>query len=277
MSNDLATRLDRLMPLVRQASEIALNNFGRVSGHTKYDGSIVTEADSLTERFIVDGLKQRFPGETIIGEELGESQGNSRYVWSIDPIDGTAAYACRMPYWCVSIGLMVDRQPVLGVVALPALQEIYWAYQGGGAYMQSERWGKEQIKVTSLTRNAMDKNATICVPSTLHHHYQLDHEGKQRSLGSTAIHALLVARGDAIGAIMRPFQWDIAGALPILLEAGGRIEAVDNGRVDVQSMLPGSNPPYLILSAPQFSDYLRQSLQAVNIPTATMGNLGWSH
>ncbi|MBQ7568720.1 hypothetical protein IJT17_07950 [bacterium] len=261
MNIDLKSRLESILPIVRQASDLALSHFGRVSKHDKPDGSIVTEADALTEKLIVEGIKRRFPDETIIGEELGTMEGDSQCVWSIDPIDGTAVYSSRLPMWCVSIGLLVNRKPVLGVVSLPALQETYYAYKGGGAYMVSERWGKERIQIPpSDVPEAWDRNTMICTPSKLHRSYIVDLPCKCRSLGSTAIHALLVARHDAAGAIMQPYIWDIAGAGAILLEAGGVIEYYEGGHADIQSLVPGQPPRYLILSAPQCADYVRRHL-----------------
>ncbi len=261
MKENLSSRLDSLMPLVRQASELALSHYGRVSGHDKPDGTVVTEADALTERLIVEGLQKRFPGETIYGEELGCVEGDPRYVWSIDPIDGTAAYASRLPYWGVSIGLFVDRQPALGIISLPALNELYWGFSGGGAYMQSERWGKQRLQIPATASVAdIDRNSMICIPSRLHRDYDFDYGGKLRSLGATTVHILLVARHDAIGAVMRSYQWDLAGGVPILMEAGGQVAAVDGGPVDIVSMLTGHARPYVIMSAPQYTDYIRARL-----------------
>ncbi|MDO5295260.1 MAG: inositol monophosphatase family protein [bacterium] len=262
MDIDLKSRLESIFPIVRQASALALSHFGKVSPHNKPDGSVVTEADALTERLIVEGLQTRFPDETIIGEELGQSQGISNCVWSIDPIDGTAAYSSRLPFWCVSIGLLVEHQPVLGIISLPALQETYYAYQGGGAYMVSERWGKERLQIPAGEGPAdLHRNSQICVPSKFSRRFYLDFIGKQRSFGSTAIHALLVARHDAAAAIMRPYQWDIAGAAAILREAGGTMAALDGTPVDIQNLLPpDSGNPDLILGTPQIIDYLRQRI-----------------
>ncbi len=262
MHIDLKSRLESVLPIIRQASALALSHYGRVSQHNKADGSIVTDADALTERLIVEGLRMRFPGETIIGEELGKDEGDPHCVWSIDPIDGTAAYSSRLPFWCVSIGLFVDHQPVLGVVSVPVLQETYYAYQGGGAFMVSERWGKERLQIPAGETPAdLHRNSQICVPSKFNRSLYLDFIGKQRSFGSTAVHALLVARHDAVAAVMRPYQWDIAAAAAILYEAGGTIASLDGSPVDVQNLLPPDDDhPYLILSAPQFVDYLRRRI-----------------
>ena len=263
--DDLRDRLERLLPLVRQASELALSYFGKTHSHDKPDGSIVTEADALTERLLVDGLKSRFPGETIMGEELGCSEGDPRYVWSIDPIDGTAAYSTRLPFWCVSVGLFYERQPVLGVVSLPALDETYSAYRGGGAYWQSTRWGRERLSVhAEAGTSKLCPNSMICLPSNIHHRFNFNSPCKMRSLGSTAIHALLVARNDAISAVMSPYHWDIAGAVPILLEAGGQVGTYQGDPVDLLSLTPERKSQYIILGSPAYIAYTRDCMVPKN-------------
>ena len=128
--------------------------------------------------------------------------------------------------------------------------------------MVSERWGKERLQIPAgETPEDLHGNSQICVPSKFSRSFYLDFAGKQRSFGSTAIHALLVARHDAAAAVMRPYQWDIAGAAAVLNEAGGTIASLDGSAVDIQNLLPpDTDHPYLILSSPQLVDYLRRSL-----------------
>lgn len=252
----LSERLDRVFPLMHQASAIALRHYGRISGRNKPDGTVVTDADKEIELLLIDGLKSRFPGETIVGEETGTSCGNPEYAWSIDPIDGTAAYLSRLPHWGISLGLFHKGAPVLGVVFMPALGENYWAAKGCGAYMASERWGQEPLHVTSDT--TVTENSLVMVPSHFHRKYgQFEFPGKLRSLGSTVSQVLMVARGSAIGAVSRAYQWDYAGCLPILLEAGGVVATLDGSPVDVPHMLPDNTPrPHLIMAAPQHKELM---------------------
>ncbi len=257
---NLAERLEIVKPLVRQAAKIAMAKFGRISGQSKKDGTLVTEADKEVEECLVKGLSKEFPQENIIGEETGWHKANSELVWSIDPIDGTSAYLCRLPSWGVSVGLIENGVPILGVVYLPVLDELYWGARGQGAYLESKLWGLERLDITKTDLD--QKEHLILVPSTFHHRFSLKIRSKMRSLGSTVAHALTVARGDAAGAIMRIFHWDVAGSLPILLEAGGCIDCL-GGRPFQIKELNKENPqlPVLILSNPQAREQLIHSIQ----------------
>lgn len=245
---NLADRLGRLLPLVRQASELALRHFGRVEGRQKPDRTLVTEADEEVERLLVEGLQRRFPGETIVGEESGCLGAFEGPIWSVDPIDGTAAYLSRLPHWGVSVGLLVDGRPVLGVVDLPALGETYLAAAGTGAWMETARWGRERLAVQPGPD--LDGESLLCVPSNVHRRYRVEFPGKLRNLGSTVGHVLLVARGDAVGAFMRVHLWDLAGVAAILAEAGGVMAGLDGSPIRLLDLLPerGRVPPVLAAS-----------------------------
>lgn len=246
---NLEARLDRVLPLVRQASELALSHFGRVQGRTKQDQTVVSQADEEVERLLVEGLQRRFPGETIVGEEGGATGSLQGPIWSVDPIDGTSAYLTRLPHWGVSVGLLVEGRPVLGVVDLPLLGETYLAVAGTGAWMQTHRWGRQALRVPPWSEPGPE--SMLCIPSNLHRRFGVRFPGKLRSLGSTVAHVLLVARGDACGALMRVHLWDLAGCAAILAEAGGRLETLDAGPLDLLELLPGGPPlPDVLASSP---------------------------
>jgi len=246
---NLQARLDRVLPLVRQASELALNHFGKVQGREKSDRTVVSEADEEVERLLVEGLQRRFPGETIVGEEGGATGPLLGPVWSVDPIDGTSAYLTRLPHWGVSVGLLVEGRPVLGVVDLPLLGETYLAVTGMGAWMQTDRWGRQALRVCPWSEPGPE--SMFCVPSNLHRRFGVRFPGKLRSLGSTVAHVLLVARGDACAALMRVHLWDLAGCAAILTEAGGRLETLDASPLNLLELLPGATPlPDVLASSP---------------------------
>ncbi len=248
---DLQKRLEILKPLIKQASQIALAKFGHICGHNKADGTFVTQADQEVEACLIQGLQDNFPQENIIGEESGAHQAASSYIWSIDPIDGTSAYLCRLPTWGISIGLIKGSEPILGIVYLPVLNELYWGARGLGAYVESPLFGLQKLDIQNV--DLSQKEHLLLVPSTFHQKYDASlYCGKVRSLGSTVIHALTVARGDASGAFMRIYHWDVAGVLPILLEAGGCVDTLEGVPFNIRE-LTKNNPhlPTLILSNPQ--------------------------
>ncbi|MGM9998867.1 MAG: inositol monophosphatase family protein [Candidatus Bruticola sp.] len=258
---NLQHRFNILKNLIEEASKIALTHLGNIRGKSKEDGTLVTQADRLVEECLITGLQKHFPGEAIVGEETGWHQAASNLAWSIDPIDGTSAYLCRLPSWGISVGLIDRGLPILGMVYLPVLQEWYWGARQYGAYMESPLFGLQKLDISKADLG--QKEGLLLVPSTFHHSYKTgSYKGKIRSLGSTVAHALTVARGDAAGAIMHIYHWDVAGALPVLWEAGGCVDCLDGRDFNIYDLSKeNKNRPVLLLSNPQArADLLKDAL-----------------
>jgi len=116
----------------RARAEI-MPRFRRVAVETKGDGSPVTEADREAERVIREVILEAFPDDAILGEEFGDQDGtNARRRWIIDPIDGTVAFARGIPLFTTLIALVVDGEPVLGIIDLPAVDDRVSGVRGGG-------------------------------------------------------------------------------------------------------------------------------------------------
>src|SRR5260370_813495 len=146
-SSELRQLLDFSVQLAREAGEITNRYFkGTLSPERKADNSFVTVADRQSERHIRNSIEQAFPDDGIMGEEEGEKSGSSRRRWIIDPIDGTFAFVHGVPFYGVMIGLEVGADPVLGVVNLPALNEIIYAAKGLGCF-----WNDQAARVSSTS------------------------------------------------------------------------------------------------------------------------------
>ncbi len=126
-----------------RAREEILPRYRRVAIETKADGSPVTEADRAAERAIRAEIETAFPEDAILGEELGTKDGNpkasSSRRWIIDPIDGTIAFSRGIPLFTTLIALMVDDEPVMGVIDLPAVDDRIGGVRGGGVWRGDER------------------------------------------------------------------------------------------------------------------------------------------
>ena len=241
--DDNAIDTTELEKWVREAGQIALSYFNHgVAVHRKADRSLVTEADEEIESFLTARLRVAYPEHSIIGEEGGRA-GSGQYLWAIDPLDGTRAFIHGMPVWGVSIGLLKEGRPVLGVFYMPYLDEYYYAGPQGEAFLNGhplhcplmERW---------------DNNSAICVPSNVHRRYVIKFPGIIRSLGSLAAHIVYVARGTVVWSLLgRPRIWDLAGALAILERAGGEIRYLSGRPVDLRPLLDGSRAPEPIVAA----------------------------
>ena len=100
--------------------------------------SYVTDLDHDLETMIRERLAARFPDDALTGEEYAASGGKGPRRWSIDPIDGTGNLVHGLPLWSISIGLIVAGEPMLGVIVIPPLDELFWAVKGGGAWLGGE-------------------------------------------------------------------------------------------------------------------------------------------
>lgn len=93
----------------------------------------VTRADRAVEQVLRDRIEARFPDHGIAGEEFGIKAGRGRFVWSLDPIDGTRAFICGLPTWTVLIALLEAGRPVVGVIDAPRLGERFVGHGDAGA------------------------------------------------------------------------------------------------------------------------------------------------
>jgi len=110
-----------------------LPRFRDVAVEIKSDGSPVTEADRAAESVIPQVLQESYPDFGILGEEYGSQQlSDNRPYWVVDPIDGTIAYSRGIPLFSTLIALVCSGQPVVGLIDLPALDERYEGFEGGG-------------------------------------------------------------------------------------------------------------------------------------------------
>ena len=135
--------------LVRAATAAALEAGGIIRGmyenphQIRLKGAIdlVTEADIASEEAILAILTQRFPDATILAEESSSDYANipAGPVWIVDPLDGTTNFAHGFPYFCVSIAYSVDKVSQVGVIYCPILDELFCAWQGGGAWLNGRR------------------------------------------------------------------------------------------------------------------------------------------
>jgi histidinol-phosphatase len=132
--------LELAMELADVAADIALPRF-RDRNFTvtiKPDGSPVTDVDQAVERALRERLRQRRPDHAILGEEYGAT-GESDWRWYVDPVDGTSRFVEWDASWMTFVALEHAGEVVLGVIAVPALGERWWACRGEGAFHEWER------------------------------------------------------------------------------------------------------------------------------------------
>jgi len=199
-----------------------LPRYRRTAVETKQDGSPVTIADREAERAIRRVIGEAFPDDAILGEEFGATERAARRRWVVDPIDGTIAFTRGIPLFTTIVALLVDDEPVVGMIDLPAVGDRIGGYAGGGVHRGGER--------LEVSRTARLEDALVCHGDL----YCFDlaglrglHERMARTIpklrGYTdAFGHLLVLSGAADAMVdcdLNP--WDAAATRVLAREAGG--------------------------------------------------------
>jgi myo-inositol-1(or 4)-monophosphatase len=217
-----------LEEIARRAGAIALSHFGRVAAERKADRSVVTRADREVEDYLVGALGSLLPDAAIVGEEGTARAGRGAARIVIDPIDGTAGFVAGLPTWCICVGILEGAVPVAGVVHLPCAAETYTALQGS-VWMNG-------IPLSPLGTQP-EGDRFLVTHAKAHLRHAITYPGKVRSLGSTAYHVALVARGVAEAALVgRAHLWDLAAPGALLVALGGRYEYLSGGPVDLAAL-----------------------------------------
>ena len=192
----------------------------RVAVELKADQTPVTCADREAEQLIRDSILKAFPTHSILGEEGGIHDGDKNYRWIIDPIDGTKSFICGVPLYGVMIGVEVNAKPQVGVVYMPALDEMVSAAAGMGC-----RWNGREARVSNVKDLSQAVVCCTSITSALARSDAFEKISSRvkvvRGWGDCYGH-ILVATGRAeIMLDPRMNPWDCAPLLPILREAGG--------------------------------------------------------
>jgi myo-inositol-1(or 4)-monophosphatase len=148
MRDNTAELLAVAVEVTRAAAELArdLRTHGVSGVATKSTSTdVVTAADKATERYVRDALRERRPGDVVLGEESGESSGTGAVRWIVDPIDGTVNYLYGLPQYAVSLAAERDGVVVAGVVRHVVSGEEWTATRGGGAYRDGYRLAGSEV------------------------------------------------------------------------------------------------------------------------------------
>mgnify|MGYP002776993265 CR=1 FL=1 len=203
-------------------------------------GDLVTVADKEAEAVVLAVLQRHVPDHAILTEESGQlGTLNSRFLWAIDPLDGTTNYAHHYPVSAVSVGLMIDGVPSVGAIYDPARQELFRAAIGLGA--TCDRRPIQVSPTTDLRQSLLVTGFAYDRHQTTDNNYAefcyLTHltQGVRRS-GSASMDLAYVACGRLDGYWERGLSpWDITAGIVLVQEAGGTVTAYDGSPVDIQS------------------------------------------
>jgi len=194
----------------------------------KQRADLVTEVDEAAERLIVGRIRARFPGDAVVGEETATAAVTHGRRWIVDPVDGTTNFVHGHPFVAVSIALVDDDGPAVGVVAAPVLGETFHAVRGAGAFVNGR-----PIQVSRVAEFARSLLATgfpfksgkgdldaymLLVADAVRGTHDV------RRAGSAALDLAFTAAGRVDGFFeVGLAPWDVAAGILLVTEAGGRV------------------------------------------------------
>ncbi len=228
----------------------------------KRDKSPVTAADKEAEQVVRARISDRFPADAILGEEFGTVAGESQYEWIVDPIDGTKSFISGVPLYSTLVGMTDGGEPVIGVIAIPALGELIVAAKGLGAWYGAkplnsmgvdpsvtEADGIPMVRATVSSQPRLEDG--LLLTSQADNFARRNAQSAYSRLEAAAYITrtwgdgygyLMVATGRAevmIDPIVNP--WDVAAVAPVILESGGRFSTWSGSYNIRESHCIGSN------------------------------------
>jgi myo-inositol-1(or 4)-monophosphatase len=196
----------------------------------KGDRDYASEVDVAVERTVREFLAHQTPSIGFVGEEENAAAADGSEWWALDPIDGTVNFAHSLPLCAVSLALVRDGQPVLGVIDLPFLRARYWACEGEGAH--NER-GPLHIRKVDRLDDAVLAIGDYAVGPTADQRNQVrlrltellaGRALRVRMFGSAAIDLAWLAEGRIDASVtLSNHPWDVAAGVIVAREAGADV------------------------------------------------------
>tara|TARA_Y100000310_G_scaffold250097_2_gene256249 strand:- start:3318 stop:4076 length:759 start_codon:yes stop_codon:yes gene_type:complete len=197
----------------------------------------VISQDTKTEEYLKKQIQKKYPNHGILGEEGTDKKSRNSFTWVIDPLDGTVNFIRGFAYFTVSIAVLKNNKPYLGVVYNPISREMFYAQQNKGAFLNKKRIHVSKVKRLSdsylstgfrynrgkgFTRPL--KKIKIALEKTL----------VVRRTGSASMDLCNVARGTFDGFFMYDTKkWDVMAGLLIIKEAGGKFDLKEKTKNDL--------------------------------------------
>lgn len=224
---DLSRMLETAIVAARLGGQRAMEEIDYTKSSLKSATELVTQADARCQKIIIDRIKETYPDHGFIAEE-GDGgklfkqppRGEDLLWWVIDPIDGTNNFAHRMLLFTVSIGIMYEGEPIVGVIFEPATDSMFTAVVGGEAQLNGRRITASEESIDKFASVGLDSHFESGVPAWT---CELMQQTRFRNLGSTALQLAYVAKGSMIATIANtPKLWDVAAGL-VIAEAAGAV------------------------------------------------------
>ncbi len=192
----------------------------------KEGNSPVSEADFAVDHFLKEKLLRERPNYGWISEETKDDREQRVYerYFVVDPIDGTRGFLSGSTYWCVSVAIIENGRPIVGVVQCPAQGDVYAAVAGRGATLNGIALPLLASQINGKYKISIDKSLIQKLPEDFRNKISFYYH-----IPSLAYRIVLVAQDEIDIVLVRPdcHAWDIAAADLILQECGGRFLSFD--------------------------------------------------
>lgn len=240
----MSGELDAAIEAARKAGKLQLSRLhSKHKVEAKREKDFVTDVDKESEKIILDAIGKCFPSHAFLAEESGKGKKESEFKWIVDPLDGTHSYMTGLPNFGVSIALEKKGKLVVGVIFLPYLNELLYAEEGKGAFLNSKKIAVSKKADLEGISGSFEFDAE---------HHSLEQYSKiygklfgktfnMRCFGGTFDFAMVASgRMDFfVSAITHP--WDCAAASIITKEAGGKLTDFQGKQAPYISNVVASN------------------------------------
>uniref|UniRef100_A0A7V6CDU9 inositol-phosphate phosphatase n=1 Tax=Thermodesulfobacterium geofontis TaxID=1295609 RepID=A0A7V6CDU9_9BACT len=198
--------------------------------HHKGKIDLVTTADIKSEEILKKGLKELTPNIPVIGEESFSEKEKieGSFCWMVDPLDGTTNFAHHLPWFAISVALLKEKEPLLGIVYNPIIDEFFYAIKGEGAYLNEKpiKVSQKEKLIDSLLCTGFPVSKILDFPDLfipLFKEFMKRCQGVRR-FGSAALDLAYVACGRYEG-FWEPYlkSWDTSAGVLLVKEAGGEV------------------------------------------------------
>jgi myo-inositol-1(or 4)-monophosphatase len=261
-SAELLARIDAAKKAVMSQTDLLHRDFGRAQSKWKSDGTRVTAVDVAISENIVKVLGQQFPADQFFSEELAETDQptpvTARFVWVLDPIDGTNNYATGIAHCAISLALLENGLPVYGVIYDMSRRTLMYGGPGYGLWdgdraamvKTTAPTGQSLIGFHSPYDNGFSGQAQIIIESF-----------KIRGLGSSTLHLAYVAVGILDATIDHNVKiWDIAAGVPLCLAGGGQVQFLNGDQFPMKVFDLKMSRIRYIAGSPEMCAHVRKLL-----------------
>ena len=252
--SDIRKMLEVGMVAARLAGQRAMEELKYVKTSIKNNNEIVTQADELCQKLIIDRIKETYPDHGFLAEEGAGGKmfkqpprSGEPIWWVIDPIDGTNNYAHGLLEFGVSIAAVYEGKPIVGVIFDPATDSMFTAAKDMDAQLNSSRITVSDEGINEFASFGIDSHFPDKLTGGINN---IMSRTRFRNLGSTALQLAYVARGSMIGTISTVTKiWDIAAGAFIVETAGGMVTYLSGKSVLEMNLDNYAGENYAVLAA----------------------------